>query len=78
MQRGYVLVSLDLTSIVSIDKKNKKFNLLPALNVTVLNKAICFNTITGAKAIQKRIIKFDPNFPETKIINIAQLYNKVF
>lgn len=78
MQRGYVLVNLDLTSIVSIDKKNKKFNLIPALNVTILNKAICFNNITGAKAIQKRIIKFDPNFPATKIINIAQLYNKVF
>ena len=78
MQRGYVLVNLDSSHVVTVNKKNKKFNLLPVLDVTILNKAICFNTITGAKAIQKRIIKFDTNFPEIKIINIAQLYNKVF
>ena len=78
MQRGYVLVYLDSSHVVTVNKKNKKFDLIAVINSTVLNNALCFTNITAAKTIQKKLKEFDPDFPETKIINVAQLYNKVF
>ena len=78
MQRGYVLANVALDSVVTINKKNKNFDMLLVTNAGDLNSALCFTNITAAKTIQEQIKKFDPNFPETKIINVAQLYNKVF
>ena len=78
MSRGYVLTNLTLDSVVTINKKKKNFNMSPASNSTVLNNALCFTNITAAKAVQERILKNFPDFPETKIVNVAQLYNKVF
>ena len=78
MQRGYVLVNLDLSHVVTVNKQNKKFDLIAVINSTVLNNALCFGNITAAKTIQKKLKEFDSDFPETKIINVAQLYNKVF
>ena len=78
MQRGYVLANVALDSIVTINKKNKNFNMLLVTKSGDLNSALCFTNITAAKTIEKQIRKFDPDFPEIKIINVAQLYNKVF
>ena len=78
MSRGYVLTNLTLDSVVTINKKKKIFNMILVTKSGDLNNALCFTNITAAKTIQEQIKKFDPNFPETKIINVAQLYNKVF
>jgi len=78
MQRGYVLTNVEMDAVVSVNKKKKNFNMSPASNSTVLNNALCFTNITAAKAVQERILKNFPDFPETKIVNVAQLYNKVF
>lgn len=78
MQRGYVLANVALDSVVTINKKNKNFDMLLVTRSGDLNSALCFTNITAAKTIEKQIKKFDPDFPEIKIINVAQLYNKVF
>ena len=78
MSRGYVLTNLTLDSVVTINKKKKIFDMILVTKSGDLNNALCFTNITAAKTIQEQIKKFDPNFPETKIINVAQLYNKVF
>ena len=78
MQRGYVLANVALDSVVTINKKNKNFEMLLVTKSGDLNNALCFTNITAAKTIEKQIKKFDPDFPEIKIINVAQLYNKVF
>ena len=78
MQRGYVLTNLNLDEIVLVNKKKKKFELVPIVDRTTLNNALCFTNITAAKSLQKRILNSFPNFPETKIINVAQLYCKIF
>lgn len=78
MQRGYVLANVALDSVVTINKKNKNFDMLLVTKSGDLNSALCFTNITAAKTIEKQIKKFDPDFPEIKIINVAQLYNKVF
>ena len=78
MQRGYVLANVALDSIVTINKKNKNFDMLLVTKSGDLNSALCFTNITAAKTIQKKLKEFDSDFPETKIINVAQLYNKVF
>ena len=59
-------------------RKNKNFDMLLVTKSGDLNSALCFTNITAAKTIEKQIKKFDPDFPEIKIINVAQLYNKVF
>ena len=78
MQRGYVLANVALDSVVTINKKNKNFDMLLVTKSGDLNSALCFTNITAAKTIEKQIKKFDPDFPEIIIINVAQLYNKVF
>ena len=78
MLRGYVLANVTLDSVVTINKKNKNFDMLLVTKSGDLNSALCFTNITAAKTIEKQIKKFDPDFPEIKIINVAQLYNKVF
>lgn len=78
MHRGYVLTNLDMDSVVSVNVKNKNFDLLPINNSSVLNKSLCFTNRTAAKTVQERIIKNFPDFPTTKVVNVAQLYNKVF
>ena len=78
MQRGYVLANVALDSVVTINKKNKNFDMLLVTKSGDLNSALCFTNITADKTIEKQIKKFDPDFPEIKIINVAQLYNKVF
>tara|TARA_R100000152_G_C6757513_1_gene181329 strand:+ start:813 stop:1049 length:237 start_codon:yes stop_codon:yes gene_type:complete len=78
MHRGYVLTNLEMDSVVSVNVKNKNFDLLPIDNRSVLNKAICFTNRTAAKTIQEKIIESFPDFPTTKVVNVAQLYNKVF
>ena len=76
MQRGYALANIDLDKVVGIKKDKSGFYLIPILDLSTLNKALCFNNITAAKAIQTQITDFDPDFPEIKIVNVAQLYNK--
>ena len=78
MHRGYVLTNLEMDSVVSVNVKNKNFDLLHIDNRSVLNKAICFTNRTAAKTIQEKIIESFPDFPTTKVVNVAQLYNKVF
>ncbi len=75
MQRGYALANSDLDEIVCINKDRSGFIFQKIINSKSLNKALCFNTITAAKAIEEKIKKFDSNFPEIKIVNVAQLYN---
>ena len=55
MHRGYVLTNLEMDSVVSVNVKNKNFDLLPIDNRGVLNKAICFTNRTAAKTIQEKI-----------------------
>ena len=76
MQRGYALANIDLDKVVCIKKDKSGFHLTPISNLAILNKALCFNNITAAKTIQTQIKDFDPDFPEIKIVNVAQLYNK--
>ena len=75
MQRGYVLADMELNKVVCINDGKDNFTLLAIAGSKSLNRALCFNNITAAKAIQGKIIEFDSNFPEIRIINVAQLYN---
>ncbi len=78
MHRGYVLTNLEMNSVVSVNSKKKVFNLNLIDSTTTLNNSLCFTNRTAAKAVQERILKIFPDFPETKIVNVAQLYNRVF
>jgi 2-oxo-4-hydroxy-4-carboxy--5-ureidoimidazoline (OHCU) decarboxylase len=78
MHRGYVLTNLEMDSVVSVNSKNKNFDLLPINSTAVLNKSLCFVNRTAAKTVQEKIVEKFPDFPATKVVNVAQLYNKVF
>ena len=78
MHRGYVLSNLEMDSVVSVNMKNKNFDLLSIDSTSVLNNSLCFTNRTAAKTIQEKIIETFPDFPTTKVVNVAQLYNKVF
>ena len=78
MHRGYVLTNLEMDSVVSVNMKNKNFDLLSIDSTSVLNNSLCFTNRTAAKTIQEKIIETFPDFPTTKVVNVAQLYNKVF
>ena len=77
MQRGYAICTTDLARILTIAPCKTKFIFVPITTGQVLTDAICFTDISNAKTIVSRAKSKFENMPETKIVNVALLYNRI-
>ena len=77
MQRGYAICTTDLSRILTIAPCKSKFIFLTITSGQVLTDAICFNDISQAKSIDLRAREKFDDIPETKIVNVALLYNRI-
>ena len=77
MQRGYAICTTDLSRILTIAPCKSKFIFVKITSGKVLTDAICFNDISQAKSIVLRAEKKFEDMPETKIVNVALLYNRI-
>ena len=77
MQRGYAICTTDLSRILTIAPCKSKFIFVKITSGQVLTDAICFNDISQAKSIDLRAREKFDDIPETKIVNVALLYNRI-
>ena len=77
MQRGYAICTTDLSRILTIAPCKSKFIFVTITSGQVLTDAICFNDISHAKSIVLRAEEKFKDMPETKIVNVALLYNRI-
>ena len=77
MQRGYAICTTDLSRILTIAPCKSKFIFVKITSGQVLTDAICFNDISQAKSIVLRAREKFEDMPETKIVNVALLYNRI-
>ena len=77
MQRGYAICTTDLSRILTIAPCKTKFIFVPITGGQALTDAICFTDISNAKTIVSRAKKKFEGMPETKIVNVALLYNRI-
>ena len=77
MQRGYAICTTDLSRILTIAPCKSKFIFVTITSGQVLTDAICFNDISQAKSIDLRAREKFNDMPETKIVNVALLYNRI-
>ena len=77
MQRGYAICTTDLSRILTIAPCKTKFIFVPITSGQVLTDAICFTDISNAKTIESRAKKKFEGMPETRIVNVALLYNRI-
>ena len=77
MQRGYAICTTDLSRILTIAPCKSKFIFVKITSGQVLTDAICFSDISQAKSIVLRAEKKFEDMPETKIVNVALLYNRI-
>jgi hypothetical protein len=77
MQRGYAICTTDLSRILTIAPCKTKFIFVLITDSQVLTDALCFTDISNAKTIESRAAKKFDNMPETKIVNVALLYNRI-
>ena len=77
MQRGYAICTTDLSRILTIAPCKSKFIFVTITSGQVLTNAICFNDISAAKSIVIRAKEKFEDMPETKIVNVALLYNRI-
>ena len=77
MQRGYAICTTDLSRILTIAPCKSKFIFVTITSGQVLTDAICFNDISQAKSIDLRAREKFDDMPETKIVNVALLYNRI-
>mgnify|MGYP001162145447 FL=1 len=77
MQRGYAICTTDLSQILTIAPCKSKFIFVTITSGQVLTDAICFNDISQAKSIDLRAREKFEDMPETKIVNVALLYNRI-
>ena len=77
MQRGYAICTTDLSRILTIAPCKSKFIFVTITSGQVLTNAICFNDISAAKSIDIRAREKFEDMPETKIVNVALLYNRI-
>ena len=77
MQSGYAVCTSDLSKILTIAPCKTKFIFVRITSGQVLTDALCFTDISNAKTIESRARKKFDNMPETKIVNVALLYNRI-
>ena len=77
MQRGYAICTTDLARILTIAPCKTKFIFVPITTRKVLTDAICFTDISNAKTIVSRSKEKFDDMPETEIVNVALLYNRI-
>ena len=77
MQHGYAICTTDLSRILTIAPCKTKFIFVLITDGQVLTDALCFTDISNAKTIESRAAKKFNNMPETKIVNVALLYNRI-
>ena len=77
MQRGYSICTTDLSRILTIAPCKTKFIFVPITSGQVLTDAICFTDLSNAKTIVSRAAKKFDDMPETEIVNVALLYNRI-
>ena len=77
MQHGYAICTTDLARILTIAPCKTKFIFVPITSSQVLTDAICFTDLSNAKTIVSRAGKKFEGMPETKIVNVALLYNRI-
>ena len=77
MQHGYAICTTDLARILTIAPCKTKFIFVPITSSQVLTDAICFTDLSNAKTIESRARDKFENMPETKIVNVALLYNRI-
>ena len=77
MQHGYVICTTDLARILTIAPCKTKFIFVPITGGQSLTDAICFTDISNAKTIVSRARKKFEGMPETRIVNVALLYNRI-
>ena len=63
--------------ILTIAPCKTKFIFVPITSGQVLTDAICFTDISNAKTIESRARKKFEGMPETRIVNVALLYNRI-
>ena len=77
MQSGYAVCTTDLSKILTIAPCKTKFIFVTITTGKSLTNALCFKDLTLAKTLEKRArAKFD-DMPETEIVNVALLYNRI-
>ena len=77
MQSGYAVCTTDLSRILTIAPCKKKFIFVTITTGKSLTNSLCFKDLTLAKTVEKRArAKFD-DMPETEIVNVALLYNRI-
>ena len=77
MQRGYAICTTDLARILTIAPCKTKFIFVTITTGKSRTNALCFKDLTLAKTVEKRArAKFD-DMPETEIVNVALLYNRI-
>ena len=77
MQHGYAICTTDLARILTIAPCKTKFIFVPITSSKTLTDAICFTDLSNAKTIVSRAKKKFEGMPETKIVNVALLYNRI-
>ena len=77
MQSGYAVCTSDLSKILTIAPCKTKFIFVSITSGQVLTDAICFTDISNAKTIESRARDKFEDMPETKIVNVALLYNRI-
>ena len=77
MQHGYAICTTDLAQILTIAPCKTKFIFIPITSSQVLSDALCFTDLSNAKTIDSRARKKFEDMPETKIVNVALLYNRI-
>ena len=80
MHRGYSLCSADLTQVVCLSSDRQTLSMVLIDSTKVLNNALCLHDLTEANNVLKRLIasEHEDIVKETKVCNIARLYNKFF
>ena len=77
MQHGYAICTTDLARILTIAPCKTKFIFVPITSGQVLSDALCFTDLSNAKTVDSRARKKFEGMPETKIVNVALLYNRI-
>ena len=77
MQSGYAVCTTDLSKILTIAPCKTKFIFVTITTGKSLTNALCFKDLTLAKTVEKRARAKFADMPETEIVNVALLYNRI-
>ena len=77
MQRGYAICTTDLSRILTIAPCKTKFIFVPITSGQVLQMLYALLTYQMLRQLNQEQEKSLEGMPETRIVNVALLYNRI-